>query len=113
MIIFNYKLCFWEFNMLQSLLNVINFMGNQAKNSVDPIYDAIDTIGPWAMMIVTLLGAVYGLIIGVKFAKAEDSKERAALQKALINGIIGFVAMLVLIGILYAIRGPLVEWMNS
>lgn len=100
--------------MLQGIFNFMNLLGtSEAENSLSPLYKAMSTIGPWAMAIVVALGMVYGTIIGVKFSKSEDSKERAALQKALINGIIGFVAIFLLIAIMYAIRGPLTDFMSS
>ena len=102
---------------IQSLSNVISVLcsggGTGGKQAVDPLYDAISTLGPYAIGVVLLLGVIYGIIMGVKYAKAEDSKERAALQKALVNGGIGFLAVLVLVVIVYAIREPLVEYMNS
>jgi len=105
-----------KFNMFtKTIFNMISILGagTQADNAVDPLYDAITTIGPYAMGVVLLLTIIYGIILGVKYAKAEESKERAALQKALINGIIGFLSVLVLLAILFAIREPLVDWMNS
>ena len=103
---------------IQSLSHIINFVSsvtpsNGGDQAVDPLYNAISTIGPYAIGVVLLLWVIYGIILGVKFAKAEDSKEKAALQKALVNGCIGFLAILVLVVIVYAIRGPLVEYMNS
>jgi len=94
----------------KTLNNILNAGGAQA---VDPLYDAITVLGPYVMGVIAILGILYGIILGVKFAKAEESKDRAALQKALVNGIIGFLSVLVLIVILYAIRGPLVDFMNS
>lgn len=100
--------------MVPVISNFFSFLGaDQADNALNPIYDAITLIGPYAMAIVVALGMVYGTILGVKMAKAEDAKDRATYQKALVNGVIGFVAMLILIAVLYAIRGPLSDWMNS
>ena len=96
---------------VQILNNLI--LATNGDQAVDPMYKAITEIGPYAMGIVCILGIIYGIILGVKFAKAEKSEERAALQKALISGVIGFVSILVLLVILYAIRGPLVDFMNS
>lgn len=95
--------------------NFVNILasGTQGANAVDPLYDAITTIGPYAISVVLVLGIIYGVILGVRFAKAEKPEDRATLQKVLINGIIGFLSVVVLLGILYAIRGPLVTWMNS
>lgn len=79
---------------------------------VSPLYQAIEVIGPVMMGIVALLGVIYGIILGTKYAQATKSEDKAALQKALINGVIGFVAIFVLVTILYAIRDPLVKWMG-
>lgn len=98
------------------MINVLKMLvcaGTQGANAVDPLYDAISTIGPYAMGVVLALGLIYAIIFGVKFAKAEDSAQKATLQKALVNGIIGFVTVFILIAILYAIREPLVDWMNT
>ena len=96
------------------MFNFIGLLANgNAANTVDPLYNAISTVGPYAIAICAVLLIFYGIILGVKFARAEDSKERKALQTALINGLIGILAVLVLIVILYAIRRPLVDWMNS
>ena len=83
------------------------------EDVIDPLYQAISTIGPVMMGIFFLLGVVYGIILGTKYSKAESSSERETVKKALINGIIGFVSIFLLISILYAIRGPLVDWMNG
>ena len=79
---------------------------------VDPLYQAIGVIGPVMMGIVALLGVIYGIIMGTKYAQASKSEDKAALQKALVNGVIGFIAIFVLVAILYAIREPLVKWMG-
>lgn len=96
------------------IFNMISLLAsNSASNAVDPLYNAISLIGPYAMSVVLALGLIYGVIVGVRFAKAEKSEDRAALQKVLVNGVIGFVAVFILILILYAIREPLTRWMNG
>lgn len=97
---------------LKILNNVANFVCD-ADDAVSPLYNAISTIGPYAMGVVGLLGVLYGVILGVKFAKAEKGEERAALQKALVNGAIGFVSVLFLITLLYVLRGPITDYMDS
>lgn len=98
---------------LISFLKMTNLLGASAESSLDPIYSAISTIGPYAMGVIVLCGLIYGVIFGVKFAKCETAEDKSKTQKALINGIIGFVTVLLLIIILYAIREPLANWMNS
>lgn len=101
-------------NFMYNAFNVVSLLGKTTgENATDPIYKALSTIGPYAISVTLILGILYGVILGVKFAKAESADERSKLQKVLINGIVGFVVVLVLIIILYAIRGPIVDWMNG
>ncbi len=101
-------------NLIYGFSNVFRLLGkSDAESSLDPIYQALSTIGPYAIGVVLICTILYGIIFGVKFAKAESNEDKAKLQKALINGLIGFITVLILIIILYAIRGPLSEWMNS
>lgn len=101
-------------NLIYGFSNVFRLLGkSDAESSLDPIYQALSTIGPYAIAVVLICTILYGIIFGVKFAKAESNEDKAKLQKALINGLIGFITVLILIIILYAIRGPLSEWMNS
>ena len=103
------------YELISSFSNFIGVMAaaSDPAKATDPLYEAITVIGPYAISVVLVLGIIYGVILGVKFAKAEDSKEKAALQKALISGVIGFVVVLLLLVILYAIRGPLNDFMAS
>lgn len=99
--------------MLTILRNFRILMGASAESAVDPLYDAITTLGPYAIGIIALLGIIYSVILGVKFSKAENSQEQDAARKQLINAIIGVVAIVVLLSILYAIRDPLIAWANG
>ena len=78
--------------------------GEDVANPASPIYKAITLIGPYALSVVTLLCTIYGIVLGVKYAKAEDKEARSKLQKTLVNFIIGALSIYVLITILYAIR---------
>lgn len=72
-----------------------------------PIYQAVDLIGPYAIGAVCLLCMIYGIVLGVRLAKAEDAEQRKKVQKTLINFGIGAISILVLLVILYAIRDVL------
>lgn len=101
-------------NSILNFLRIGSLIGaSDAESSLDPIYSALSTIGPYAISVILVCTILYGVIFGVKFAKAETGEEKSKLQKVLINGIIGFLTIFVLITILYAIREPLAEWMNS
>ena len=56
---------------------------------------------------------IYSIFLGVKYAKCEQPDEKANVQKTLINFIIGAVTIVILISVLYAIRGPLTDWING
>ena len=103
------------YELMSGLNNFVKILatGSNPEKATDPLYEAISVIGPYAISVVLVLGILYGVILGVKFAKAEDSKEKAALQKALISGVIGFLVVLLLIVILYAIRDELNTFMAS
>ena len=93
--------------------NVMSFIAEGAENAVDPLYDAITTIGPYAIGVVGALGLIYSVILGVKLSKAEKAEDFEAAKKQLISAIIGVVTITVLLSILYAIREPLIEWANN
>ena len=99
--------------MLSLIRNNFGIFICAAEDAVDPMYDAITTIGPYAIGVVALLGMVYALIIGVRMAKADNANDVAAARSQLISAIIGVVVIVVLLSVLYAIREPLISWANN
>ena len=92
------------------LTNLLAATGGEPTNDASPtspIYKAIDLLGPYVLGVCALLCMIYGIILGVRLAKAEDKEERKKCQKTLINFIIGGISVLVLLVILYAIRDVL------
>ena len=75
-----------------------------------PVVDLINSLLGPAIAIVGALGAVYCVILGVKFAKAEEPQEREKAKSHLKNAIIGFVLIFVLMVVLKAAIGPLTKW---
>lgn len=75
-----------------------------------PVVDLINSLLGPAIAIVGALGAVYCVILGVKFAKAEEPQEREKAKSHLKNAIIGFVLIFVLMVVLKAAIGPLTQW---
>ena len=51
--------------------------------------------------------------MGVKYAKAEKADDKANAQKILINFVIGAVVVIILLFILFALRGPLTDFING
>ena len=94
-------------------LNMFSFIGGSGEAVLNPIYEALTLIGPYALSVVLALSLFYGIFLGVKYAQAEDEATKANMQKTLINFIIGAVAIWILLAVLYAIREPLGRWINE
>lgn len=90
-------------------MSTIFYLLSDTNNAspTSPIYKAIDLLGPYVLGVCALLSMIYGIILGVRLAKAEDAEARKKCQKVLINFIIGAISVLVLLVILYAIRDVL------
>ena len=78
-----------------------------------PIVDLIDSLFAPAMAIVVAIGTLYCVILGVKFAKAEEPQEHEKAKNHLKNAIIGFVLIFVLVVALKLSVGPLTDWMGK
>ena len=69
-------------------------------------------LGP-LLAIVGAAGALYCVILGVKYAKAEEPQDREKAKGALKNAIIGYVLIFVLLLALNLSKKPLVEWLQT
>lgn len=100
------------------LLNIMRFIGEGSTNTtkdskssgtVSPIYDFLDTFGPALMALLLAVGVIYCVILGVQYAKAEKGDERETAKKKAINAAIGFGVIIILVVILYGMRGFFIE----
>ena len=87
--------------------------GNVFMQVAQPIVNLIDSLFAPAMAIVVALGTLYCVILGVKFAKAEEPQEHEKAKNHLKNAIIGFVLIFVLVVALKLSVGPLTAWMQD
>ena len=78
-----------------------------------PIIDLLNSILGPLLAVVVALGALYCVILGVKFAKAEEPQEREKAKGHLKNAIIGFVIIFVLILALNIVTPILAKWVNA
>ena len=79
----------------------------------DPIVKLIENLFAPTMAIVVAAGTLYCIVLGVKFAKAEEPQEHEKAKTHLKNAIIGFVLIFVLVVALRLSVGPLTTWMNN
>ena len=80
---------------------------------VAPIVSLLNSILGPMLAIVFAVGSLYCVILGVKYAKAEEPQDREKAKGALKNAIIGFVLIFVLILALNLLKGPMVNWVNA
>ena len=81
--------------MLTNLLASIS--QSQLEKVVQPVIDVCNTLVPIALAVVGAIGALWCILLGVKYAKADDPQEHEKAKKGLINAIIGFVLIFVLL----------------
>ena len=78
-----------------------------------PIIGLINSLLGPLLGIVGAAGAIYCVILGVKFAKAEEPQDREKAKGALKNAIIGFVLIFVLILALKLLMPELQLWVEQ
>ncbi len=79
----------------------------------NPVISLINSLLGPLLGIVGAAGAIYCVVLGVKFAKAEEQQDREKAKQALKNAIIGFVLIFVLLLALKLLLPTMVNWVNS
>jgi len=77
---------------------------------VKPITTLCDTIVPVMLLAVGSLGSIWVIILGVKYAKADDPQEHEKAKNGLKNAIIGFVLIFILLIALKASLDIFTDW---
>ena len=77
---------------------------------IKPVTDLIRQLAGPTLGVVGALGTVYCIILGVKFAKAEEPQDREKAKAHLKNAIIGFVLIFILIFLMNTLLPYLVNW---
>ena len=78
-----------------------------------PIVSLLNSLMEPLLMIVGALGSLYCVILGVKFAKAEEPQDREKAKGSLKNAVVGFVLIFVLILALNLMMPQMVNWVNQ
>ena len=78
-----------------------------------PIVSLLNSLMAPLLAIVGAAGALYCVVLGVKFAKAEEPQDREKAKGALKNAVIGFVLIFVLILALNLLMPKMIEWTNT
>ena len=81
-----------------SLPGWLNTLVNAITNFINPI-----------LILVATAGIIYAIVVGVKFARAEDKGQRDEAKQKLITVILGIVVTAVLIALFYWLQAALLS----
>ena len=85
-------------------------MLSNLNSIVQPVLDICRSLIPIMLSVVGAVGALWCVLLGVKYAKADDPQEHEKAKKGLINAIIGFVLIFVLLIMLNIGTKVLTDW---
>lgn len=84
-------------NTAMTILSAVSEAANPFAEMTNPIIDLLDMVLGPALAIVGALGAIFCVLLGVKYAKAEEPQDREKAKHGLRNAIVGFVLIFVLL----------------
>ncbi len=88
-------------------------LANPFEEIAAPIISLLNMVLTPALFIVGALGAIFCILLGVKFAKAEEPQDREKAKNSLKNAIIGFVLIFVLLVALQIGLPAMTDWASS
>ena len=80
---------------------------------VNPVVGLINSLINPLLLLVGAGGGVYAIILGVKYATAEEPQEREKRKQAIKTFLIGYVLIFVLMVVLKLSMNPLQQWMKN
>ena len=97
-----------------AMLSVNAFAAGDMFESVyAPIVSLLNSLLGPLLAVVGAIGALYCVLLGVKYAKAEEPQDREKAKAHLKNAIIGFVLIFVLILALNLLLPIMKRWVNN
>ena len=88
-------------------------MLNDLNSIIQPILDICQTLVPIMLAVVGAIGSLWCILLGVKYAKAEDPQEHEKAKKGLVNAIVGFVLIFILLIMLNIGTQVLTDWWSN
>ena len=101
--------------MVAAVLLTVNAFaaGDMFESVYAPIVNLLNSLLGPLLAIVGAIGALYCVLLGVKYAKAEEPQDREKAKSHLKNAIIGFVLIFVLILVLNLLLPVMKRWVNT
>ena len=78
-----------------------------------PIVNLLNQLMGPLLAIVGSLGSLYCVVLGVKYAKAEEPQDREKAKDALKNAVVGFMLIFVLVLALNLLMPSMINWVNK
>lgn len=88
-------------------------MNLDLRTIIDPVLTLCNSLVPIMLAVVGSVGSLWCILLGVKYAKADDPQEHEKAKKGLINAIVGFVLIFVLLIMLNIGTDVLTEWWSG
>lgn len=88
-------------------------MLNDMRSIINPVLEVCGTLVPIMLSVVGAVGALWCILLGVKYAKADDPQEHEKAKKGLVNAIVGFVLIFVLLIMLNVGIDVFIEWYSG
>lgn len=98
------------------MMNNIMILAEQGANLQDvtsPIIAFINSVLTVAIPLVSSVGSLYCVLLGVRYARAEEPQDREKAKQHLKGAIIGFVLIFILIVALRIGTPIMIEWMKN
>ena len=86
---------------------------NEMKSIIQPVLQLCNSLVPIMLAVVGAVGALWCILLGVKYAKADDPQEHEKAKKGLVNAIVGFVLIFILLIMLNIGTNVLTEWWSG
>lgn len=96
-----------------NLLLLASASGPDINSAVSPIYTIVSVIMPVALSLVFLIGLFKCISLGIAFAKSDENGTHEKAKKDLIWAIVGFTLIFVLIAVMWALKEPLITWLEG
>ena len=88
-------------------------LDGEIKTIIQPVLDLCNSLVPILLLVVGAVGALWCILLGVKYAKADDPQEHEKAKKGLVNAIVGFVLIFILLIMLNIGTNVLTEWWDG
>ena len=99
--------------MLLPLLLATTAFAADYDSVVSPVISLLNNLLGPLLGVVGAVGTLYCVLLGVKFAKAEEPQDREKAKTHLKNAIIGFALIFILIVLLKIGMGVMIDWVKD